>query len=257
MLRAEKISLNINGAVLLNDIDLDIASGSVTAIMGPNGAGKTSLLRVLTGELSPTQGQVFFNQKPLEEWVASEKAAAMSVLAQSPQLNFPFTAEEVVALGRTPHSSGLVRDKEIIAEALQLVDCEYLRHRIYTQLSGGEKQRVQFARVLAQIWEPVAGQGQLLVLDEPTASFDLAHQKMMLDTIAYLSKKNISVLIVLHDINLAINCADQLVLIGCGEIQAKGEPSKVLSKDVVRQVFGADVDIVAHPTTGRPVVIPL
>jgi iron complex transport system ATP-binding protein len=257
MLTASNIGFSINGVKLLDDVSLNLTSGSVTAIMGPNGAGKTSLLKAITNEVDINTGSVVFNGKPLEHWSARQRAAMMAVLAQGSQLNFPFTVEEVVTLGRTPHSTGVQRDKEIVAQALALVDCEYLRNRIFTRLSGGEKQRVQFARVLAQIWEPSEDGPQLLVLDEPTASFDLAHQQMMLETIATLTNRNIAVLIVLHDLNLAISCADQIVMIGCGQVQAVGSPEQVVNPETILQVFGVNIDIVPHPKTGAPVVIPL
>jgi iron complex transport system ATP-binding protein len=257
MLTASNIGLSVNGVKLLDNVSLNLTSGSVTAIMGPNGAGKTSLLKALTNEVDIDAGNVVFNGKPLEHWSARQRAAMMAVLAQGSQLSFPFTVEEVVALGRTPHSTGVQRDKEIVAQALALVDCEYLRNRIFTRLSGGEKQRVQFARVLAQIWEPSEDGQQLLVLDEPTASFDLAHQQMMLETIATLTNRNIAVLIVLHDLNLAISCADQIVMIGCGQVQAVGAPEQIVNPETIFQVFGVNIDIVPHPKTGAPVVIPL
>jgi iron complex transport system ATP-binding protein len=257
MLTASNIGFSINGVKLLDNVSLTLTSGSVTAIMGPNGAGKTSLLKAITNEVDINTGSVVFNGQPLEYWSARQRAAMMAVLAQGSQLNFPFTVEEVVALGRTPHSTGVQRDKEIVAQALALVDCEYLRNRIFTRLSGGEKQRVQFARVLAQIWEPSEDGQQLLVLDEPTASFDLAHQQMMLETIATLTNRNIAVLIVLHDLNLAISCADQIVMIGCGQVQAVGAPEQVVNPETILQVFGVNIDIVPHPKTGAPVVIPL
>jgi|TARA_B110000902_G_scaffold267056_1_gene357882 iron complex transport system ATP-binding protein len=257
MLAVNNIGLSINGVKLLDDVSLELTAGSVTAVIGPNGAGKTSLLKAITNEVAVSSGSVIFNGKHIDHWSAHQRAAMMAVLAQGSQLNFPFTVEEVVALGRTPHRSGVERDKEIVAQALKLVDCEYLRNRIFTRLSGGEKQRVQFARVLAQIWEPSDDGEQLLVLDEPTASFDLAHQQMMLETLTTLTNKNIAVLIVLHDLNLAISCADQIAMIGCGQLQAAGLPGQVVNPENILRVFGVNIDIVAHPITGAPVVIPL
>ena len=136
-LRAENISLHLSGFDLLRDVTVQVEAGKVTAIVGPNGAGKSSLLRVLTGELAPTKGSVSFNQRDLNDWPVEQRAQMLAVLPQHSLLNFPFTAHEVVALGRIPHQTGTLKDAEIIDQALKLVDAEYLQKRFYTQMSGG------------------------------------------------------------------------------------------------------------------------
>jgi len=181
---ADNISLHLAGFDLLRNINLSVEAGQVTVLVGPNGAGKSSLLKVLTGELNPTQGAVWLNHRELSDWDIQDKANVLAVLPQHSELNFPFTANEVVALGCIPHATGYAVDQKIIADALQMVDASYLERRLYTQMSGGEKQRVQLARVLAQIWSPNALGEQFLVLDEPTAAFDLAHQQMTLEIVS-------------------------------------------------------------------------
>lgn len=255
MLRGANIDLTLSGKSLLQNVDICLNPGRVTVVMGPNGTGKTSLLRVLTGDLPADSGRVSFNDRALQDWSPRERACMMAVLPQGSSLNFPFTVAEVVMLGRTPHSSGATRDKEIVQEALKLVDGDYLQDRIYTRLSGGEQQRVQLARVLAQIWEPVEPASQVLVLDEPTASFDLAHQQLMGETIRYLSQKGIAVLMVLHDMNLAINYADQIVMLSGGRVAAMGTPAEVMQSAIINEIFGVEVDIISHPKSGLPVVI--
>ena len=255
ILAAKQVSLSVADFMLLQDIDLALEAGQVTAIIGPNGAGKTSLLRALSGEKKPSKGEVVFNGRSLQSWQPLDLAKLLAVLPQSSELNFPFTASEVVALGRIPHASGAVKDAEIVDAALQKVDGSYLDKRFYTHMSGGEKQRVQLARVLAQIWEPVEAGSRLLILDEPTSAFDLAHQQLTLEIVRSLACQGVAVLMVIHDLNLAARCADQLVMLSGGRIVARGTPEQVLTVDNIQQVFSVDASISQHPSTGTPLVI--
>lgn len=258
-LSARDLCLSVAGFSLLRNVSIDVEPGRVTAIVGPNGAGKTSLLRLLCGEHKPSSGQVLLNHRPLQQWPLLEKAQVLSILPQSSDLSFPFTAREVVALGRTPHDTGVLRDREIIAAALNLVDCSYLDQRAYTQMSGGEKQRVQLARVLGQIWEPPAGElsgmDRYLILDEPTSAFDLSHQRDMLKIMRNLADQGIGILVVLHDLNLAARCADQMVVLSQGEVVVAAEPEQVLTPAILQDVFGVEAEISVHPVSGRPLVI--
>lgn len=272
-LEARNLSLSFSGIPLLRNINLIVSPGEVTTIVGPNGAGKTSLLRCMVDELSATDGEVLFNQIDIDHWTTSDRARSLAVLPQQSLLDFPFTAEEVVMLGRTPHDTGAKKDAEIVAEALAVVDGGYLSERFYTQLSGGEKQRVHLARVLAQIWEPVVEnkdvedksvegncvdekcRDRYLVLDEPTSSFDLAHQQLTLDVVQAFASKGAGVLMVMHDLNLAARCSDQIVLMQCGEIVTSGTPEQVLTPDNIRRVFDVEAEVGVHPQTGKPLVI--
>jgi len=252
---ARGISLHLSGFDLLRNISLEVEAGKVTTIVGPNGAGKSSLLKVLTGEMSPTAGDVYLNSRLLNQWSLLEKAQMLAVLPQHTLLNFSFTADEVVGLGRIPHQTGSAKDVEIVAEALELVDASYLQRRFYTQMSGGEKQRVQLARVLAQIWQPSCLGKQFLVLDEPTSAFDLSHQKLTLDIVRQLAQKGVGVVMVVHDLNLAARCADKIVVIDRGVIAAQGSPEVVLTETLIDKVFGVKSIISEHPITKRPLVI--
>ena len=252
---ANNLSLHLSGFDLLRNIDLSVESGQVTVLVGPNGAGKSSLLKVLTGELRPSQGSVSLNQLELSQWDIEKKANVLAVLPQHSELNFPFTAAEVVGLGCIPHTTGYSEDQKIIYQALQLVDASYLQRRLYTQMSGGEKQRVQLARVLAQVWNPSDFGEQFLVLDEPTAAFDLSHQQMTLDIVGQFSARGVGVLMVLHDLNLAARCADNLVVVNGGTIEATGSPEKVLTEGLVDKVFDVKATITRHPVANTPLVI--
>jgi iron complex transport system ATP-binding protein len=254
-IEAKQVCLKLAGFQLLSHIDLIVNEGEITAICGPNGAGKTSLLRVLVGDLAASSGSVYFNGKPIADHNPQKRARNLSVLPQHSSLDFPFTAEEVVQLGRIPHQTGVRRDQEIVDEALAAVDASYLAKRFYTHLSGGEKQRVHLARVLAQVWEENDQGGRFLVLDEPTSSFDLAHQQLTISIVRSLAQQNVGVLMVMHDLSLAAGCADHMVLMRCGEKVAEGNPAVVLQKDIISEVFEVDASVQNHPHTGKPMVI--
>lgn len=258
MLKIDSVSLTISAVPLLNNITIDCLRGSVTALMGPNGAGKTSLLKVISGEYQSSQGRVEINSEAREDWKPSEIAQFMSVLPQSSTLEFAFTAEEVVALGRTPHATGTIRDTEIITAALAWVDASYLAQRSFVQLSGGEKQRVQLARVLAQIWEHCEGNAPtdgILLLDEPSAAFDLAHQLMLIDIVQHIAAQGVTVVMVMHDLNLAAKCADQMVFMNCGHCTAVGTVTELLTPELIKKVFSVDAEVVRHPLQGTPMVV--
>ena len=170
------VSLSMGCKTLISDVSLTVYPGEVLAVLGPNGAGKSTLFKVMAGEYQHYSGSMVLNDKAFEEHEGRRRASLIGVLPQSSQLNFAFTAYEVVMLGRLPHSSGRIKDREITYQAMQQADVGHLAQALYPSLSGGEKQRVQLARVLCQIWEEVPGQNRYLLLDEPTSALDLAHQ---------------------------------------------------------------------------------
>ncbi len=255
LLSIEALSLSYGDVILLDNINLQLHAAEVMVLMGANGAGKSSLLRVLSHDLGFDRGAIYFNQRNIEQWPAAERARLMAVLPQHSSLNFPFTAEEVVMLSRTPHASGVVQDKKIVSTALAQVDAEHLAQRLYTQLSGGEKQRVQLARVLAQIAEPQDNGMRLLLLDEPASAFDMAHQMLLFNVIKEIKAQGIAVLMVLHDLNMAQRCADKVVLLQSGRVYAQGVTADVLNTDNIKAVFDVDVNIIEHAKTGRAYVM--
>jgi heme transport system ATP-binding protein len=254
-LTATEVSLTLSGRQLLRNVDVVIEAGKVTTILGPNGAGKTSLLRVLCGELNAQRGSVQIEGQNLSDISAQAKAKKLAVLPQHSALNFPFSVQEVVQLGRIPHNSGIKRDTEIVMEALQTVDCAHLASREYTRLSGGEKQRVHLARVLAQIWEAPEEGGRFLILDEPTSSLDLAHQQLTIAVVRSLAHKGVGVLLAIHDLNLAAAMSDHMVFLKQGVLVESGSPSEILRAELVRSVFDVDVTIGRHPAKGTPMVL--
>ena len=254
-LRALGIDLHVAGFDLLSGIRMQLEPGTVTAVVGPNGAGKSSLLRVLSGDLPATRGEVHLNGRPLADWDPQTRARMLAVLPQQSTLDFPFTAREVVGLARIPHRTGAARDREIVQAALEAVDAGYLDKRYYTHMSGGEKQRVQLARVLAQIWEPESEGTRILLLDEPTSAFDLSHQQLTLDIVRRFAGDGVAVLAVLHDLNLAARCADRMLVLSCGVLAADGTPEQVLDEALVERVFGLRCMVMPHPITGAPMLV--
>ncbi len=254
MLTANAVNYSIESDYLLKDISLTIEPKSVLVVLGPNGAGKTTLLKTMSGEISPSGGSVFLHKRKFRDWQHIERAKTVAVLPQHSLLNFPFLAAEVVGLGRFPHNTGVQRDAEIVALAMAEVDASHLKYRDYQTLSGGEKQRIHLARVLAQIWGPEHQRQCFLLLDEPTASLDLAHQHSILRTARSMARRGVGVMIILHDLNLAAHYADQIVILKAGEIYFRGGVCKALTEENIRNVFDVNTTVMAHPRTERPLI---
>jgi len=240
------------GAPLLQDINVCVAPGEILGLAGPNGAGKSSLLKLIAGDLPIQSGELQFAGRPRCDWPRRELARAMAYLPQLSLLNFPYTVQEVVALGRTPHDTGTTCDQQIFTEVMQATDISTLRHRLYTQLSGGEKQRVQLARVLAQIWD---SKTSLLLLDEPTTALDLFHQQLVLASVRQLASRGCSIVMAIHDLNLVAGSADRLAVLANGRLAALGTPAEVFTPGLFREVFEVEVLIQQHPDRNQPLVI--
>jgi iron complex transport system ATP-binding protein len=258
-LRADHLSYGVRGRKLLDAVSLQLKPGEVHALLGPNGAGKSTLLKLLAGDLQPEQGQVELNGRPLMSWTARERARLRAVLPQSDSLRFGFTVSEVVALGRLPcpaHSPQ--REAGIVREALVAADAAHLSGRIYTTLSGGERARVQLARVMAQLWEPVeielGGGARYLLLDEPTASLDLSHQHACLKMARCFAAGGVGVLAILHDPNLAMTYGDEVTLLRDGRMLASGTPVETLTEDKLEALYGIPVTLHRPAGLDRPVI---
>ncbi len=255
LLEIDQLSVEIDHQTLVDAVSFSVAPGEVLSVIGPNGAGKTTLLRAITGDLSPSSGQLRFNGRALSEWRPAERALSMAVLTQSNPLNFGFTVAEVVALGRTPHSTGVVVDDQVCWDAMNALDVEHLSDRLYPSLSGGEKQRVQLARVMAQIWRSDADADRLLLLDEPVTSLDLGHQRQLMQAVRTFADSGVGVVMVVHDISLAAAYSDHLLAMNAGKWVAYGEPEAVVTEALIGELFDTQVQVIAHPNTGKPVVL--
>jgi iron complex transport system ATP-binding protein len=239
--------------MLVNRINFDLDAGEILAIIGPNGAGKSTLIKALAGDIQHTGEAIITGLAA----TPIQRARQIAVLPQLSLLNFPYRVSEVVNLARIPHRSGWARDQQVVDQALSLMDINFLKDRFYTELSGGEKQRVQLARALAQIWDvgDAANGTRLLLLDEPTTALDLGHQRDLMLAVRKFAKQGVAVVMVLHDINLAARYADTMLALLCSEQIAYGPVEQVVTADNISRLFGIQAEIVRHPSSGTPVVI--
>jgi iron complex transport system ATP-binding protein len=253
ILEVAGVSCAYDGADVLADVTLRVSPGEFVAVAGPNGSGKSTLLRVMSRVLKPRAGKALLDGCDLFELPARQSARAIGVVPQESLLEFDFTVEEVVLMGRAPHlerfQSEGEGDRAVAREAMERTGTWDLRGRSVRDLSGGERQRVILARAFAQ--EP-----QILLLDEPTAHLDVAYQVQVLRVARSLrDEKRTAVLATLHDLNLAAAFADRLVLLSRGRIAAFGTPQEVLTEAVLCPIFGPEVVVRPHPDTGGPMVL--
>lgn len=238
MIAARALTIRAGRRTLLDDVSLDVRPGEVLALVGPNGAGKSTLLRVLSGERRPDGGSVSLQGRDMAALPPVALARCRAVMSQSSALAFPMTAAEVVALGRlpwhgTPQAAG---DAAAVARALQSAHIGHLGSQPHATLSGGEKQRVQLARTLAQL--DGAASPAALLLDEPTASLDVRHAALLLQLVRERARSGLAVLAVLHDLNEAAHVADRVAVLAGGRLLACGAPGNVLCPDILEQVYG-------------------
>ncbi|MEA9395832.1 heme ABC transporter ATP-binding protein [Lelliottia amnigena] len=249
---AQALTYRIADKTVLHDVSLSLNPGEMVALIGPNGAGKSTLLRLLTGYLPPTSGSCKLAGKPLGKWSMQRLSRHRAVMRQQTQLEFDWPVEAVIGMGRSPWTSQ--PEATVIAQVMQITGCTPLAGRKYAALSGGEQQRVQLARALAQLWCDGAPRGWLF-LDEPTSALDLYHQQHVLRLLKSLTAKgNLHVCVVLHDLNLAALWADRIVLMHEGKIVSQGAPDSVLQADDLARWYGAQVHVGLHPTSATPQV---
>lgn len=259
ILEADDLSFSVRSSALVRGASLALEEGATTIVVGPNGAGKSTLLKLLTGELSPSHGTVRLDGTALPRIPGWELACRRAVMVQNQRLAFPFSVYEVARLGLegVGRAQPRARKEQIIAQALETAGVIGLAGRQYQTLSGGEQQRVQFARALCQLeaGRSVA-QRQILFLDEPIASLDLCHQLSLLDAARTIAAQGAAVLVVLHDLNLAVTYADRLVVMHEGAIVAQGEPATILDDNLLRGVFRVSLSFSRLPPAGQPFLLP-
>ena len=242
MLSTRGLTIKINNKIILNDINLDFKPGKRTAIIGPNGCGKSTLLKAISGLSRNYKGDIFLDSQNIKNWSRKKIAKKMAILPQGATTPNDLTVKELVSYGRFPYrslfkSSDNQNDKDIIENAMAKTKVDKFASRLVSTLSGGERQRTWIAMALAQ-------QPQILLLDEPTTYLDIAHQLEVMQIVTELNKKeNMTIIMVLHDINHARMYADDIVIIKDKQVFAQGSPQNTLNSDNLANVFGVKADI--------------
>ena len=254
-LSVEGLSLGYGDHAVIHGIDLSVLPGKITGILGANACGKSTLLKSMSRLLKPTGGSVLLDGKEVHSMPAKELARTLGLLPQTPIAPVGITVADLVGRGRHPHQGIMSRwssaDDEAVAFALDTTGTAELADRAVDELSGGQRQRVWIAMALAQ-------QTDLLLLDEPTTYLDVSHQVEVLDLLTDLNgNSGITIVMVLHDLNLAARYCDQIVMIADGQVEAVGEPGEVFTEDRVSRVFGLTSRIITDPVSGTPLVLPI
>ena len=237
---------------LLTDMTFSLNTHEMTCVIGPNGAGKSSLFKAILEfqRFHKASGEINFLGRSILTWNRKDLAQKLAYLPQFSQLDFPFRVQEIVTLGRIPHATGRQIDADIVCQAMELMDILHLKDCVYPQLSGGEKQRVQLARVLTQIWQEADYSGQLIILDEPSSALDIAHQHQLMSRLKSCVKKGLTVLIALHDFNLANQYADCVLMMDKGSLLKHGAVNDVINAKSIETLYKVSANEVLDPSSG-------
>ena len=249
---ATSLTYRVGDATLVSKVDFAAARGELVAVIGPNGAGKSTLLNLLSGDLQPSEGQVVLDSVDIADALPGDLALVRSMLTQRTPVDIPYTAAQVVNMGRFPHrrdeANSAERDSAAVAEAMDRTDTSRFAGRVYATLSGGERTRVSLARVFAQ-------KTPIVFLDEPTTALDVAHQERIMGETVRLSREQRAVVVVLHDLNAAAVHADRIVLMNQSEVVAGGRPREVLQEALLSEVYAQRMVVVDHPFRDCPLVL--
>ncbi|MTI96123.1 MAG: heme ABC transporter ATP-binding protein [Firmicutes bacterium] len=251
LLAMEHVEFRHNGSFALQDMNLTVPPGDFLGIIGPNGSGKSTALRLLAGYLRPQKGRVLLANKDISKLSRNQVAKQVAVVSQGTATDFEFTVEEVVRMGRLPYlkrwQTEAPGDSEIVEEALATTGIAPFRHRQLARLSGGEAQRVLLAQALAQ-------QPKVLLLDEPTTYLDMAHQQEFFNLMARLNSQGVTIVAVLHDLNLAALYCRRLVAMKAGRVMTTGDVDTVITAANIRALYGCPVEVFRHPRRDKPQV---
>ncbi|MFG3488398.1 heme ABC transporter ATP-binding protein [Streptomyces sp. NPDC047972] len=250
---AEAVGVRVDrgGRAVLDSVGVEVRAGEILALVGPNGAGKSTLLAVLAADLAPVAGEVRIGGRPATGWTPGELALRRAVLPQDAALSFPFSVADVVRMGRAPWAGTEREDEDeaAVTGAMAATEVESFADRPFSALSGGERARVALARVLAQ-------RTGVLLLDEPTAALDLRHQELVMRVCRERAAAGDAVVVVLHDLGLAAAHADRVGVLHDGRVAVAGPPSEVLGEELLSRVYRQPVEVLPHPRTGVPLVVP-
>lgn len=258
MLTLQNISYSIGTLQILNEVSFEALPGETTVILGANGAGKSTLLKIACGAIQATDGSVRIHGKELNQWKPAELAKCTAVLQQQNVLSLPFKVSDVVMMGRYPHfkKQPAALDYDVVNEAIKKVGISKLADKNYLDLSGGEQQRVHLARVFAQIWSSDSYDTRYLFMDEPSNNLDIRHQHNSLNMAREFAAEGHTVVAILHDLNLALQYADKIMLLKRGKGVAFGTPEEVMTERIVSKVFDYPLNIFNHPEYGHPIIMP-
>lgn len=251
MIELKNVNYRIQGASILKDITLSFAPHRFNVVLGPNGAGKTTLLKIATGVLAPSDGEIRLDNKNIKSYSGKALAVRRSVLSQQYEIAFPLSAYEVVMMGRYPHfgAKASANDREIIENALDTVGMTHKIKQNYQTLSGGEKQKIQMARVLAQIWnQPDDQDHKYLFLDEPTTNLDIRYQLQLLELAKSLLRHNTTVIAILHDLNLSFQYGDNFFFLHNGQLASHTDQKQTISKELVEKIYNVKVEKWTSPS---------
>jgi iron complex transport system ATP-binding protein len=255
MIKASNLKIAYDRRVVIPDFDLEIGRGEIITLIGPNGSGKSTVLKALARLLDTRAGTVYLNGRDIHSLSTKEVAKQLCILPQNPGAPVDLTVRELASYGRSPHQPWYIHDdaqsRQVVEWALKEAGVADLADRRLQQLSGGERQRAWIAMALAQ-------QPKILLLDEPTTFLDISHQLEVMELLKRLNGDlNLTVLMVLHDLNQAFRYSDRLVLIRKGQKVAEGVPEKVITKELLKEVYRVDAEIIYHHTSGKPMVVPV
>ncbi|QNL51448.1 heme ABC transporter ATP-binding protein [Olivibacter sp. SDN3] len=255
MIKVEHLSYNVGKKVLLQDIGFDVQAGELLSIIGANGAGKSTLLKLLCKDGQASSGEIFIKGNPIRNYKLKDLSKFRSVLSQHNTISVSFTVHEIVMMGRYPHfeHQPSANDIQVVKAAMEETGVTSFSNRDYNTLSGGEQQRVQLARVIAQIYDQPQG---LLLLDEPTNGLDLLYQQQVLQLARSLANRGFCVVCILHDINFASRYSDKVLLLKNGQKIAFGTPIEVITCDHIHEAFNIRVELMAGENTRCPLIMP-
>jgi iron complex transport system ATP-binding protein len=246
------VSYIAGGMTLVDTVTLSAATGEMIAVIGPNGAGKSTLLHLLAGDIVPATGTITYDGEAVHSISLDRRARVRAMLESSHASDISFTVEQVVGMGRFPYrldpENGRAIDNAAVDEAIGQLDLEELRHRPVRSLSGGEQQRVAIARILAQ-------DAKLVLLDEPTTALDIGHQAAIMALIEGLRPNGNTIVVVLHDLNMAVHF-DKTILLREGSVAAAGPPDEVLTSAILSDVYNHPIDVEHHPDNGGTLILP-